>query len=93
MTVKIFIKRAVTDVSIEKLDLLLRQMRSVCLMQPGYVSGQTLRRLDKPGEFLVISTWESLEDWENWFSSTERSEIQFEIDDLLGEETRYEIYY
>ena len=92
MTVKILIKRTVPDISIERLDFLLRRMRSVCLMQPGYVSGQTLRRLDKPGEFLVISIWESLEDWESWFNSSERTEIQFEIDDLLGEETRYEIY-
>ena len=92
MAVKILIKRAVTASSIEKLDYLLRRMRSVCLMQPGYISGQTLKRLDKPGEFLVISVWESLEAWENWFNSSSRNEIQFEIDDLLGDETRYEIY-
>jgi heme-degrading monooxygenase HmoA len=92
MAVKILIKRTVTESSIEKLDYLLRRMRGVCLIQPGYISGQTLKRLDKPGEFLVISVWESLEDWENWFESTARNEIQFEIDDLLGDETRYEIY-
>ena len=92
MTLKVFIKRAATDSCIEGLDYLLRQMRGVCLMQPGYISGQTLKRLDKPGEFLVISTWESLEAWENWFNSSERREIQLEIDLLLGEETRYEIY-
>ena len=92
MAVKILIKRTVTESSIEKLDYLLRRMRSVCLMQPGYISGQTLKRLDKPGEFLVISVWESLEAWENWFNSSARNEIQFEIDDLLGDETKYEIY-
>ncbi len=92
MAVKILIKRTVTVSSIEKLDNLLRRMRSVCLMQPGYISGQTLKRLDRPGEFLVISAWESLSAWENWFASAERNEIQFEIDDLLGEQTRYEIY-
>ena len=92
MAVKILIKRTVTVSSIDKLDNLLRRMRSVCLIQPGYISGQTLKRLDKPGEFLVISVWESLNAWENWFASAERNEIQFEIDDLLGEETRYEIY-
>ncbi|MFW2368974.1 MAG: antibiotic biosynthesis monooxygenase family protein [Desulforhopalus sp.] len=92
MTVKILIKRAVTESSFEGLDNLLRRMRSVCLMQPGYILGQTLKRLDKPGEFLVVSVWESLEDWENWFNSSERREIQVEIDHLLGEETRYGIY-
>lgn len=92
MTVKVLIKRNVTESAFEGLDFLLRRIRSVCLMQRGYISGQTLRRLDKPGEFLVISVWESLEDWENWFNSSEREKLQFEIDSLLGAETRYEIY-
>ncbi len=61
-------------------------------MQPGYISGQTLKRLDKPGERLVISTWRSIDDWETWFKSSERREIQLEIDSLLGEETTYAIF-
>jgi heme-degrading monooxygenase HmoA len=92
MTVKIFIKRNVTESSIEELTTLFQKMRSACLMQPGYISGQTLKRLDRPGERLVISTWRSVEEWENWFKSSERREIQLEIDSLLGEETTYAIY-
>lgn len=92
MTVQIFIKRSVTVSFQEGLDQLLRQMRTACLRQPGYVSGQTLKRLDKPGEFLVISTWQSLEHWDAWFTNSERQEIQLEIDLLLGQETTYEIY-
>jgi heme-degrading monooxygenase HmoA len=92
MTVKIFIKRNVTESSIEELTTLFQKMRSVCLVQPGYISGQTLKRLDSPGERLVISTWRSVEEWENWFKSSERREIQLEIDSLLGEETTYAIY-
>jgi heme-degrading monooxygenase HmoA len=92
MTVKIFIKRNVTESSIEELTTLFQKMRSACLMQPGYISGQTLKRLDRPGERLVISTWRSFEEWENWFKSSERREIQLEIDSLLGEETTYAIY-
>ena len=92
MTVKIFIKRNVTESTLEELTSLFQKMRGVCLMQPGYISGQTLKRLDSPGERLVISTWRSIEDWENWFKSSERREIQLEIDSLLGEETTYAIY-
>ena len=92
MTVKIFIKRSVTESTLEQLTSLFQKMRSVCLMQPGYISGQTLKRLDRPGERLVISTWRSIEDWENWLKSPERREIQLEIDSLLGEETTYAIY-
>ncbi len=92
MTVKIFIKRSVTESTLEELTSLFHKMRGVCLIQPGYISGQTLKRLDRPGERLVISTWRSIEDWENWLKSPERREIQLEIDSLLGEETTYAIY-
>ena len=92
MAVQIFIKRTMTTSHEERLVALLHKMRSVCLVQPGYVSGQTLKRLDKPGEQLVISTWKSIEAWENWFNSPERNEIQLEIDALLGEDTSYAIY-
>jgi heme-degrading monooxygenase HmoA len=56
-------------------------------MPPGYISGQTLKRLDRPGERIAIRTWRSVEHWENWFKSSERRKIQLEIDSLLGEET------
>ena len=61
--------------------------------QRGYISGETLKRLDAPGEFLVISTWHSSDDWKNWLQSDERKKIQGEIDALLGGETEYEIYH
>ena len=93
MTVKVFIKRNVTSNSEGKLRGLLLKMRGACLMQSGYVSGQTLQRIDRPGERLVISAWQSLEDWEKWFNSAERQEIQIEIDSLLEEDTVYAIYH
>jgi heme-degrading monooxygenase HmoA len=51
-----------------------------------------LKRLDKPGESLVVTKWQSVFYWEQWFESKERSEIQEKIDQLLPEETLYEIY-
>jgi heme oxygenase (mycobilin-producing) len=92
MTVKIFIKRNVTDSKIAELTVLLKRLRSVTLMQPGYISGQTLRRVDKPGECLVISTWRSAEDWQEWLSNSKRIAIQNEIDELLDSPTEYAVY-
>ena len=60
--------------------------------RPGYISGETLKRLDKPGESLVISTWQNADDWREWVLTKERSELQDKIDELLGEKTEYEIY-
>jgi heme oxygenase (mycobilin-producing) len=92
MSVKIFIKRKVSDKNIIELTILLKKLRSLTLGQPGYISGETLRRIDKKGECMVISTWRSLEDWDNWVNNSERIAIQTEIDNLLGEQTEYAVY-
>ena len=92
MAVKIIIKRNVSEIRERELMPFLIQMRNLCINQPGYISGETLKSLDTPGEYLVISTWQSLEDWNRWVSSSNRIEIQSQIDFLLGEETDYGIY-
>ena len=93
MAVKILIKRKITIDKAKQMIPLFRKMRSMAIGQPGYISGETLKRLDEPGEFLVISTWHSSDDWKNWLESEDRKKIQNEIDDLLGGDTNYEIYH
>jgi heme-degrading monooxygenase HmoA len=90
--IKIHIRRSVTEDKQEELRLLLNQLRSITMGTPGYIAGETLTRLDKPGESLVVTKWQSLFYWNQWFESKERAEIQGKIDKLLGEQTRYEIY-
>ena len=92
MTVKIFIKRDVQEKNISELTMLLKRLRSLTLSQPGYISGETLTRIDSPNECMVISTWRSVEDWNNWVNNDKRLKIQTEIDQLLGQETEYAIY-
>jgi heme oxygenase (mycobilin-producing) len=92
MTVKIFIKRNVQEKNITELTTLLKRLRSLTLNQPGYISGETLRRIDSPNESMVISTWRSVEDWNNWVNNEERLKIQNEVDRLLGQETEYAVY-
>jgi heme-degrading monooxygenase HmoA len=64
----------------------------LAMEQDGYISGETLRRKDNPEEFLVISTWRSFEDWQKWFNSGRRKELQSKVDILSGRETTYEAY-
>jgi heme oxygenase (mycobilin-producing) len=93
MAVKVFIKRSVPQDKARAMIPLFRQMRASAATQPGYITGETLRSLDKSEEFMVISTWQSSEDWKKWLQSKERNEIQSKIDDLLGGETVYDIYH
>ena len=92
MTVKILIKRKVLEKDNEALNSLLRQFRALAIEQSGYISGETMKRVDKPGETLVVSTWKSARDWQAWIDNPARRAIQSQIDVLLGSETSYEMY-
>ena len=92
MAVKILIKRKVSESITKDLMPLFARLRNLATTQPGYISGETLKRLDKTGEYLVISTWQSIDNWREYVVSRERNEIQSEIDARLSTDTTYEIY-
>jgi heme-degrading monooxygenase HmoA len=92
MAIRVFVKRAVTDDKVETLRGYIDKLRCMTTGQPGYVSGETLRRIDHTGEILVISKWKTQKDWQRWFESAERTKVQQHIDELLGVSTTYEIY-
>jgi len=92
MTVKILIKRKVSADKAAKLKDLIMRLREICIKQPGYVSGESLKSVARPDEYLVISTWESDNAWKAWLGSAERATIQDQIDTLLGVKTEYEVY-
>lgn len=93
MAVKVFIKRKVAAEGLApKLDALLRKMRVLTLNRKGYISGETFNQIDQPGVSLVISSWQTLDDWREWTLSKERCELQEQIDKLLGQPTTYEVF-
>jgi heme-degrading monooxygenase HmoA len=93
MAVKVLIRRKVPEDKAREMIPLFRKMRSLANEQPGYITGETMRNLEKPNEFLVISTWETSDDWKRWVQSSERRQVQSQIDKLLGGKTEYEIFH
>lgn len=93
MAVKILIKRKVPADKARNMIPLFRKMRALATNQPGYISGETMKRLDAADEFMVISTWQTSEDWEKWLKNPDREAIQSQIDALLGGKTVYEVYH
>ncbi len=92
MIIKVLLKRQYSVDKSKALKELVDKLRSATTGQPGYISGETLRRLDQDGECLVISKWKSRADWDRWHAQPKRAIIQQEIDNLLGSPTVYEIY-
>jgi heme-degrading monooxygenase HmoA len=93
MAVKILIRRSVPEDKARDMIPLFRKMRMLANEQPGYITGETMRKLENPDEYLVISTWATSDDWKRWVESNERRQIQSQIDKLLGGKTEYEIFH
>ena len=92
MPIKVMIKRKWQVDKPEKLLPLLSALRGLAKEQPGYISGETLRSLDDPEDYMVVSHWESVDDWKNWLQSKERRDLQGRVDSLIGEKTFYEVF-
>ena len=92
MPVQVIIKRKLIIDKPEKVFPLFSAMRSKAMQQPGYIDSKTLKNIDKPEEYMVISTWATADDWKTWYLSKERRDIQGRVDSLIGERTHYSIY-
>lgn len=92
MAVHVIIKRKWQVDKPEALIPLLAELRSQANEQPGYISSETLRNIEDPEYFLVVSKWETADDWKKWAQSKERRDIQGRVDSLIGERTFYELF-
>ena len=92
MAVKILIKRSIGQDVAPAVRPLIVELRAHAMKQHGYISGETLKCIDRPGEYLVISTWQSVEDWNKWLQSQERKILEDKIDSITGKTTEYSTY-
>jgi heme-degrading monooxygenase HmoA len=92
MAVKILIKRTIGQKVAPVVRPLIVELRAHAMRQPGYISGETLKCIDRPGEYLVISTWQSLDEWHKWLDSQERKILEDKIDSIIGKPTEYNAY-
>jgi heme-degrading monooxygenase HmoA len=93
MAIDVMIKRKVKQGRLAKeLVPMILHLRALATYQPGYISGTTLSNLEHPDECLVISRWESLDDWNAWRKSKQRTAIEKKIEALTGEKTEVNIY-
>ena len=94
MAIKVFIKRKFPKDKDREKELFgyIKEIRRRVPQQPGYISGEYLKSIDDKDEIATISTWFSFEDWQSWFESEERKEIQSSIDAIPGITTDYAIY-
>ena len=94
MAVQVLIRRKIMETKVKEVSPSIVKLRSLATIQPGYISGETLNCIDPPDrkEYLVISTWHSMEDWKKWLHSKERTAVNDQIDQLSRGKAEYVIY-
>lgn len=93
MAIQVVIKRNVKQGrQAKEIVPLILQMRASAMYHPGYISGETLCDIEHPGECIVISKWETIEDWNKWVRNQTRAMIDQKIETLTGKKSEYRIY-
>ena len=92
MPVTVISKREFRIEQRDKLIPLLQQLRNNAEKQKGFISRATYSSMNDPGEYIVISEWETVSSWRKWMDKKETRNIQGKIDSLLGEKTFFDVY-
>ena len=71
---------------------LLLRLRMDAMQFPGFVGAEDLTHRKDSSLILVISTWDRAENWEAWEKSKVREDLIKEIEPLVEDQTRVEMY-
>ena len=81
--IRVLIERKIAQGLEHYYDCTVKRTISQVVRAPGCITGESLKDQRNPRRRIVMSKWESLEDWENWLYSSERKEVISELAPLL----------
>jgi len=74
------------------LQPVLLKLRELAMSYPGYIGADNLVSDKDPSIVAIITTWDNVEQWQNWQDSRRRADIMKEAEPLLEEELRVSVY-
>ena len=92
MAVKILIRRTFGNADKKDIMAMLIKARSNAMGMKGYISTETLVSVEDPHSYLMLSMWQTKEDWEAYKTSPARQQFEKESAKLLEKETQYEVF-
>ncbi len=92
MAVKVMIKRHIKEGKTKDVFALLNKTRSDAMNQRGYITGETLMSYNDPHRLLVVSTWQSIENWLAWKDNDDRKANEAKLEQFLEFPTEYDEY-
>ena len=90
--VKVMIQRHIKEGKEKDVFALLKEQRVKAMNQRGHLKGETLMSYQNPSCLLVISAWQSMENWLAWKESEERRANEAMLEQFLESPTEYDEY-
>jgi antibiotic biosynthesis monooxygenase (ABM) superfamily enzyme len=74
MPVTVLIDRTFKPEGLQKAYEVIVKLRSLATLEPGYISGQTLVSTANPNRLVVMGTWATVQNWNQWRDSELRKQ-------------------
>lgn len=74
MPVTVLIDRTFKPEGLQKAYEVIVKLRSLATLEPGYISGQTLVSTTNPNRLVVMGTWATVQNWNQWRDSELRKQ-------------------
>ena len=81
--IRVLIERKIAEGLELYYDCTVKRMVSQVVKAPGCIAGESLMDAKNTQRRIVMSKWDTIEDWDNWFHSVERKQVVAEISPLL----------
>ena len=91
MSVKILIRRKFKKEALKNASTMLVKARTNAMGNQGYISTETLVNYDDPQSVIILSMWQSKDDWDRYRDSDTRKEHEDKYADMFEGSTEYEI--
>jgi len=92
MSVKVLISRRISKEMEPVLRPFLAELHALAWRSKGYISGETLINANDSEDYIVISSWQSVAEWESFQNQPETRQLHIKIDQILKQATRFTVY-
>lgn len=90
--IKVIIERHIADGMQTNYEQIAGQILQKSMQARGFITGEALKNTDDLNHRLVIATWRSIADWQQWTHSEERKEMMESIGPILEHEEKITIF-
>lgn len=81
----VLVERHIADGMESTYEIVARKALKSAYRAEGFISGETLRDLQRHNHHYLLSKWRSLHDWKRWYYSTERYDVMNQLTPTLSD--------